>query len=244
MKIPVLLLGAALLFLCGCAAPTYIANSPHTPFFKEQGEINIGGSFGKPGFEAKTSFSLPVNLFAFGSAAYLTSDTVTSFRDRYFEGGIGFYNYLDEPVKTPWLFSYNHIELLAGFGSGEAKCYFEGVNPAGLTKLPVDYKKYFLQFNIGLSDINVNPFNTTTTQEIGQAIKLSFLDYYKLNYPDAAISRHLDNLFLEYFLFTAVEYKFLKLGANAGVSIPLHNKPEFGNTTVSLNVSALINFSL
>jgi hypothetical protein len=244
MKIPVLLPGAVLLFLIGCAAPTYIANSPHTPFFKEQGEINIGGSFGRPGFEARTSFSLPANFFIFGSAAYLASDTVSGFRDKYFEGGLGYYNYLDEPVKIPWLLKYNHIELLAGYGSGKAKCYFEGLNPSELTKLPVDYRKYFLQLNIGLSDSNNKLFNITTTQEIGQTVRLSFLDYYKLDYPGAAVNRHLDNLFFEYFLFAGIEYEFLKFGTNAGVSVPLHNKPEFGNTAVSISVSAMLNFSL
>jgi hypothetical protein len=243
MKISVLLAGAVL-FLFGCASPTYIANSPHTPFFKDKGEVNIGGSFGKPGFEAKTSVSLPANLFLFGSAAYLASDSVDGYRDKYFEGGAGYYSYLKEPVKIPWFVSYNHLELLAGYGSGDGKCNFEGLASPALTKLPVDYRKYFVQFNLGLSDTNSKLFNIPVTQEVGQLVRLSFLDYYKLNYPGNTVSRHLDNMFFEYFFVTGITYDFIKLGANAGISIPLHNKPEFGNSTFSLNISAMLNFNL
>jgi len=243
MKIFVLLFGAAIL-LGGCAAPTYIANSPHTPFFKKEGEVNIGGSFGKPGFEAKSSVSLPAGMFLFGSAAYLASDTVDGYRNKYFEGGAGYYSYIEEPVKIPWFVSYNHIEVFAGYGAGDGKCNFEGLSSDEFTKLPVDYRKYFLQFNIGLSDTNGKIFNTSVTQELGQIVRLSFLDYYKLNYPGNTVSRHLDNMFFEYFFFTGITYDFIRLGANAGVSVPLHNKPEFGNTTFSLNISAMLNFSL
>ncbi|MFO7447187.1 MAG: hypothetical protein R6W90_12530 [Ignavibacteriaceae bacterium] len=235
----------SLIVISGCSTPSYVADTPHTPLFKKAGEVNAGFSYGLPGIEAKASFSLPANLFLFGGASFLKTDTVNGDRNRIFEGGAGFYQYFDKPVDGPFILKFNHIEFLAGYGSGQAYTSFPGIIDSLNHTLPADYKRYFFQFNIGLSSEKQNNWlNTISTEEMGQTIRFSFVDFYKFSHDNNSISRNLDNLFFEYFFFSRISYGILKLGGTAGVVIPLQNKPEFGGSYFVFSIGAMINFNL
>jgi hypothetical protein len=245
MKLIISLIFISLIIISGCSVPSYVADTPHTPFFKKPREVNAGISYGLPGIEAKASYSFHDHLFAFGGAALLKSDTVKGDRNRIFEGGIGYYNYLDEPVTSPFLIKYNHIELLAGYGSGDAYTSFSGIIDSLSHTLPSDYRRYFIQFNIGLSSTKQNNWlNTLSTEEIGQTVRFSFVDFYKFSHEANTISRHLDNLFFEYFFFSRISYGMLKLGGSAGVIIPVQSKSEFGGTFFVFSIGATLNFNL
>jgi hypothetical protein len=170
------------LLSAGCSFPHYYysPNVQNVPLFKEKGEFsgNLAGSLGAvdPGLEIQASFALPGHIALMTNyMAGGTDNSSASYNDysknRYFEGGIGFY----VPFKEIGVF-----ELYTGYGQGSQEHVFAYKEYQGQWiwswiadgNADLSYSKFFIQPNIGLK---------TNWVDAALSVRLSALNFNEIN---------------------------------------------------------------
>jgi hypothetical protein len=172
----------AYLLAAACSYPHYYysPNVQNVPLFKEREEFsfNLGGSVGAvdPSLEVQAAYALPGHIALMTNyMAGGTDNSPASYDDysknRYFEGGLGFY----VPFREIGVF-----ELYTGYGQGSQNHAFAYKEYQGKLiwnwvadgSADMSYTKFFIQPNIGIR---------TNWVDAALSVRLSALNFTEIN---------------------------------------------------------------
>lgn len=140
-------------FFFSACAPVYFPNQLQTPLLKEQNEATVSLSTGTSNFDIQAAFS-PIKhidiLFDLSSA------NLSDHEHLQIEGGLGYYNTLNEVI---------HVEFLGGGGAGYSTTTTQGTlgeHNEGM------FSRFYLQPNV---------FLISNYAEVGLATRLSVINF-------------------------------------------------------------------
>jgi hypothetical protein len=191
-------------------APAYIPNRINTPMFKNAGEFTGEFSVGQSGFDPQIAAAVTDHLAVMANGSFAlpnsnSADTISYNRHAFFEGGLGYYQKLDEK---------RFFEIFGGFGRGNVETYWE--NGILSAQVKSNYNRFFVQPTVGMSNQFVDLGFTNRFVLLQMNVENKYQDEYAVN--------NFDYFWEPAFTFR-VGGKNVKFSTQIGFSIPINQLP-------------------
>jgi hypothetical protein len=165
-----------LLSFISCSRPVYRSNVLNTPLMREAKQKNIGLHAGSNGFDLHTAYAIDDKFALMANGSVLLSGTDSTgfgIEHSIFEGALGYYKPINEKLTN---------EIFLGFGKGQYTPFHNYPEASTFYNelISVKYSKFFLQYNLGISQSNVD-FSFCT--------RISLINYNLVNHTGRAASK-------------------------------------------------------
>ena len=224
---------AAMAIAGGCA-PVYYPNISHVPLFSAAGELHASASVTTDGYELMGAVSPLEHLGMMGSYAWgksMADPTIPPDDHRYYELGLCYYTTI--AATRP-----QRLEVLAGYGAGEARSFerqvsFAAVDPTYLFARS-RYGRAFVQGGMG------SAFQVPLVDawgEAGGAVRVARVGFTELSVGDEQYDG-LAKLFVEPSLFVRVGHPIVSAELQLGYSYNASLAAPFDYRTLYASIGA------
>jgi hypothetical protein len=196
------LLCAALL-AAGCV-PVYMSPAANAPLLSRPGEFQVGGYLGTQGLDLQGAVAVADHTGIIADLSNTRSENQHDYRT-YGELGVGYYDRLSRSGR---------VELFAGAGLGESGGDIGDETGRG------SFYRGFGQLDIG---------RTGALVDVGLSARLAYVGY-SYDFRSDAGPYQTSDIFFEPALFWRVGYKWIKVGMQVGLTVPVLGNDETVDT--------------